>query len=82
MSRSSREKYVIAAGLLTLLVVISAVAWRLVGSPLMSLISDPDVFRDWVERQGWYSRLIFMGMVVFQVILAVIPEDPFEIAAG
>ena len=82
MSRSSREKYFIAAGLLTLLAVISAVAWRLVGSPLMSLISDPDVFRDWVERQGWYSRLIFMGMVVFQVILAVIPGEPFEIAAG
>ena len=82
MSRSSREKCILAAGLLALLVVVSAVAWRLVGSPLMGLISDPDVFRDWVERQGWYSRLIFVGMVIFQVILAVIPGEPFEIAAG
>ena len=82
MTESRREKFILAAGLITLLVVVSAVAWRLVGSPLMDLISNPDVFRDWVEQQGWYSRLIFMGMVVFQVILAVIPGEPFEIAAG
>lgn len=82
MSRSRREKYILAAELLTFLVIVSAAAWKLVGSPLMELISDPDAFRDWVGRQGWYSRLIFVGMVAFQVILAVIPGEPFEIAAG
>lgn len=82
MSRSTGQKYIIAAGLLSLLVVIGVAAWKFVGAPLMDLISDPDMFRDWVEEKGWYSRLTFMGMVVFQVVLAVIPGEPFEIAAG
>lgn len=82
MSRSTGQKYIIAAGLLLLLVVIGGAAWKFVGAPLMDLISDPDMFRDWVEEKGWYSRLTFMGMVVFQVVLAVIPGEPFEIAAG
>lgn len=56
--------------------------WQLVGTPLMGLISDPASFRQWVESNGWYSRLIFLGMVIFQVIVAVIPGEPFEIAAG
>lgn len=82
MSRSTGQKYIIAAGLLLLLVVIGGAAWKFVGAPLMDLISDPDMFRDWVEEKGWYSRLTFMGMVVFQVVLAAIPGEPFEIAAG
>ena len=56
--------------------------WRYMGKPAMKLISDPASFRAWVEAHGWYSRLVFLGMVIFQVIVAVIPGEPFEIAAG
>ena len=58
------------------------ILWQLFGASLMGLISDPASFRAWVEAKGWYSRLFFLGMVVFQVIVAVIPGEPFEIAAG
>lgn len=77
-----KKKKWIAAGLLALLVLIVAGAWRFVGAPLMRFLSDPDALRNWVEVQGWYSRLAFMGMVIFQVIIAFIPGEPFEIAAG
>lgn len=77
-----KKKKWIAAGLLALLVLIVAGAWRFVGAPLMRFLSDPDALRNWVEAQGWYSRLAFMGMVIFQVIIAFIPGEPFEIAAG
>lgn len=64
-------------------IVLGCVAvWCLVGTPMMDLLSDPESLRLWVEKLGWFSRLVFAGMVMFQVIVAVIPGEPFEIAAG
>lgn len=80
MNGDKRKKR--TAGLLVLVMVIAAVVGALVGKPLMGWISNPEGFRSWVEAKGWSSRLVFLGMVIFQVILAFIPGEPFEIAAG
>ena len=77
-----KKKIWIAAALLTVLLALGLGLWRCIGAPVMGLISDPASFRAWVEANGWYSRLVFLGMVIFQVIVAVIPGEPFEIAAG
>ena len=53
-----------------------------VGHPLIGFMSDPEKFRIWVEGKGIWGVLIFMGMNIVQVILAVIPGGPFEIGAG
>ncbi len=52
------------------------------GKPLLSLFEDPEVFRAWVEEKGWGARFLFVGMVVLQVVVALIPGEPLEIAAG
>ena len=80
MNGDKRKKR--TAGLLVLVMVIAVAVGALVGKPLMGWISTPEGFRSWVEAKGWSSRLVFMGMVIFQVILAFIPGEPFEIAAG
>ena len=80
MNGDKRKKR--TAGLLVLVLVIAVAVGALVGKPLMGWISNPEGFRSWVEAKGWSSRLVFMGMVIFQVILAFIPGEPFEIAAG
>ncbi len=82
MENDRRKKRWAAIGLLALVVALSAVIWRFIGRPMVRLASDPAGFRQWVEINGWRSRLLFMGMVVFQVVIAVIPGEPFEIAAG
>ena len=81
MNKEKRKKW--TTGALLVLVLLAALAvGALLWKPLMDLTSDPAAFRSWVEEKGWYSRLVYMGMVVFQVILAFIPGEPFEIAAG
>ena len=82
MRQDGNTKKWAALGLLALLAVGIIAAWRWIGAPLVGFISDPASFRAWVEANGWYSRLTFVGMVIFQVLLAFIPGEPFEIAAG
>lgn len=70
----------------TLLIVIAiilfgALTW-VVGRPLVRFASEPERFRAWVDAKGVGARLAYMGMVVVQIIIAMIPGEPFEIAAG
>ena len=54
----------------------------LVGRPLVKFASEPEKFRAWVDAHGLYGRLAYIGMVIVQVIIALIPGEPLEIAAG
>lgn len=52
------------------------------GKPMEAFLSDPKALRSWVQEKGWIARLAFMGMMAFQIIVAVIPGEPLEIGAG
>lgn len=45
-------------------------------------IKNPELLRNWVESKGFIAQFLFVLMVIFQVICAVIPGEPFEMAAG
>ena len=53
-----------------------------VGVPMVRLAEDPEAFRLWVDSYGFPGRLLFVGMVVLQVLVAFIPGEPVELAAG
>lgn len=59
----------------------AAVAW-FVGKPMVELAEDPKAFRVWVDSAGVQGRVLFVGMVVLQVLVAFIPGEPIELAAG
>ncbi|HIS78380.1 MAG TPA: TVP38/TMEM64 family protein [Candidatus Caccousia stercoris] len=76
-----RRKMVSLLSLLILLLFFAAVTvW--IGGPLLEMLGDPDEFRSWVDSHSMFGRLIFIGMVILQVIVAVIPGEPMEIGAG
>lgn len=56
-------------------------AWY-IGRPLVRMVSQPEAFRAWVDAHGWTGRLAYVGMMALQVIIAIIPGEPFEIVAG
>lgn len=77
----SQQKIVgaVAAGITA--VVFILLIW-LVGAPLVRFASQPENFRLWIDSHGFYGRLAYMGMVILQVVVALIPGEPFEIAGG
>jgi len=80
MGEKDRRKSIIY--LLTAIIAVSAVALLCVGEPLIRFVSDADAFRRFVEENTWWSRIAYVGMLVFQVIFAVIPGGAFEVAGG
>lgn len=58
-----------------------AVGW-FIGVPMVRMASDPEQFREWVDTFGVGSRMVFVAMVVIQVIVALIPGEPLELAGG
>lgn len=82
MSLSEKKK----KRLLTLIIVLSLilmglVTW-LVGKPLVQFAKDPNGFRAWVDTHGIWGRVLYVGMVIFLVLVALIPGEPLEIAGG
>lgn len=53
-------------------------AWK----PLVGSLDNPAAFRAWVDARGAWGRVLFIGMMALQVIVAFLPAEPLEIAAG
>ena len=67
--------------LVVALVFFAIIGWVL-GMPMVSLASEPERFRLWVAKSGFLGELGYIGMLIFQIIFAIIPGEPFEIVAG
>lgn len=71
-----------AIGAIALFIIGTLAIFWFVGRPMIAFISQPETFRLWVSSHGILSRLAFLGMVMLQVVVAIIPGEPLEIAAG
>ena len=76
-----KKKWISAIIVVTALLVMGTLCWA-IGKPMVQLASQPEEFRLWVDRSGAWSRVAFVGMIIFQVFAAVIPGEVFEIAGG
>ena len=52
------------------------------GIPLVHFASEPEKFRAWIDETGVWGRLAFIGMTILQIVIALLPGEPFELAAG
>ena len=79
---SQSRRRLISALALALFLLLSAAAFYFIGLPMLRFASDPEKFRALVDAHGIGGRLIYIGMVVLQITVALIPGEPLEIAAG
>lgn len=80
--RTQKQRRIIGAAVLALLLAAASWAFLRIGRPMLRFVSEPEVFRSWVEAHGIRGRLAYAGMVVMQVLIALIPGEPLEIAGG
>ena len=65
-----------------LFIILSLLACWFAGRPLIQFAGDPERFRAWVDSQSLWAPILFIGMIVLQIVVAVIPGEPLEIVAG
>ena len=51
-------------------------------NPLINFIEDPESLSAWIDGAGIWGPIVFMLLNTAQVLLAIIPGGPFEVAAG
>lgn len=77
-----RRKCVSILSLAAILIVFSLVAYY-VGRPLLREFREsPETFREYVEGHGLLGQATMIGIVMLQVVIALIPGEPFELGAG
>ncbi len=81
ISDKKKQKIVAAAALIITALLTALVVWK-VGIPVVKFAGDPQAFRAWVESKGVVGVLAFVGMEILQVVIALLPGEFFEIAAG
>lgn len=76
------KKQIYVSIILLLVLAFSVAVYFLAGKPLIEFISEPSAFKAWVGEHGFFAYIAFVLTTVFQIIIAFIPGEPFELAAG
>ncbi|MBQ8187597.1 MAG: TVP38/TMEM64 family protein [Clostridia bacterium] len=76
------SKRIIAVTMLIVYLILCALIFVKIGKPFVSMLDEPGRFQEWIASHGIWGYAVFFLMTVLQVFVAVIPGEPFEIAAG
>lgn len=79
---NKKKKILLGIAILIALVLLTILLWDRIAKPLIILFSNPEIIKAKVVELGWAARLIYIIVLIFQVVVAVIPGEVFEIAAG
>lgn len=77
-----KKKKIFSVAILVGIALLMILGFVYAGKPLLQFVGDTERFRAWVDGHGGWGRLAFVGMIVLQVCVAVIPCEPLELAAG
>ena len=82
LKTNESRRTAMGAAIVAALVIASVILYLRLGKPMIALVRDPARLRAWVDGLGWKSRIVYGAMVCFQVVVAIIPGEPLELAAG
>lgn len=63
-------------------IIVSLIIALTIGRQILHFASDSEAFRAWARGQGLLGRLALIGIQVLQVVVAILPGEVVEIAAG
>ncbi len=73
-----KYRYLILVLSIAIMIGLTLVLWN----PITNFIKEPDSLALWIEEAGIWGPIVFMLLNTAQVLLAIIPGGPFEVAAG
>lgn len=79
---SEKQKKLLASLSIVIFIIFWVGIFYMIGRPLLQFVSEPEKFRAWVDSAGIWGRIVFLGMLILQVFVAIIPGEPLEIGAG
>ena len=79
---TEQQKKTLSVLAIVIFVLLSAALAWFVGRPLVRFARQPEQFRAWVDGHGAWGPLAYAAMVFLQVLVAIIPGEPLEIAGG
>lgn len=77
---NKRKKHILIC--VVIFVVIMLILGFVLGRKIVNLVKNPKEFRQWVSNLGIWGKFIMIGISAFQIIVAIIPGEPIEIASG
>ena len=81
-SLTEKQKKIAAGCALAVFILLSAAVCWFVGRPMIRFARQPELFRQWVDGLGLWGKAAYVGMCILQVMVAIIPGEPLEIAGG
>lgn len=79
---TEKQKKVLSVIVFLLFLAFCGVVGWFIGKPMLEFFDDPQKFKAWVDEKGMLGRIAFIGMVFFQVVIALVPGEPLEMGAG
>ena len=79
---TEKQKKLLSGGAIAVFILLGAALAWFVGRPMVRFAKEPEVFRQWVAGHGFWGMAAYAGMVFLQVLVAIIPGEPLEIAGG
>lgn len=73
-----KYRYLILIASIAVMAGLTLALWQ----PMINFIEDPNSLAVWIDSAGILGPIIFMLLNTVQVLLAIIPGGPFEVAAG
>lgn len=81
IARPTRQQTVLAGGIIFFLL-LCLCSYLFFGKKMLSILSDPTVFRAWLDRFGAFDEAVFILLRAAQTVVKFIPAEPLEIASG
>ncbi len=83
ITRKERVRQIVTIASILFLLAVFTLIGIYVGLPLVRQFrEDPESFRDYVDSHGPFGKLLMIGITMLQVVIALLPGEPFELAAG
>lgn len=76
------NKKVLLKSILIIAVVAITAAIIMINKDMMSVLSNPEQIKSYIENKGAYEMLIFIAFQIIQIVIAIIPGEPIQLAGG